>query len=272
MASVASKTAATAAYYDNSAISKFYEICWGGSDIHIGLYETGSETIAQASTAMTGYLLERLDIHSGMRVLDIACGFGGTLRTLARMGCQVSGIDISQACVEHARGANADAGLDGLITVTLGDFHAIDSAADRWDRVICQESLIHSSNRPQVFAEVYRVLRPGGLFGFSDIITAQNADIAMVEDAFSRLGAAAGATALDYQDMARSAGFELVHEEERLDDIRMHYDKLAEMLLIPNAALDEKAVAGISASISRWRAALAGGHITWACMVARKPV
>ena len=62
-----------AAYYDDAAVSRFYEACWGGADIHIGRYVTGRESVAEASTAMTQYLLERAGLGMSDRVLDIAC-------------------------------------------------------------------------------------------------------------------------------------------------------------------------------------------------------
>ena len=272
MPSSLSTPSAVAAYYDDDAVSKFYELCWGGSDIHIGKYATGNETIADASAAMTQHLIEQTGVSSGDKVLEIACGFGGTLRTLANIGCHMKGIDISRACVEHARQVATAAGLDEMIEVDVGDFHAIDSDADAWDVVICQDSLIHSQDRPKVLGEVHRVLRPGGVFGFSDLLTAEGADLEPVEAAFARLGAAAGITIHHYQDMARTAGFEITLAEERANDIRTHYDKLADKLTKPVAGLDKDAAASISQSISRWRTALAGGHITWACFVARKPV
>lgn len=43
-----------AEYYDDTNISVFYEQCWGGEDIHIGLYATGEETVANAPAAMIG--------------------------------------------------------------------------------------------------------------------------------------------------------------------------------------------------------------------------
>jgi len=260
-----------AAYYDDSAVSKFYEQCWGGADIHIGRYATGKETVAEASAAMTRHLIENAGLGPGDRVLDIACGFGGTLRTLAGMGCTAKGIDISQNCVDRARKAADEAGFGDRIDVEVGDFHDIDSKPETWDAVICQEAIIHSPDRPQVFSEVFRILRPGGTFAFSDILTGENADTAMVEAAFARLGARAGSTVSDYQAMAREAGFELSFVDERQHDIRAHYDKLAEQLQQPIAGLDADAKASIAQSISRWQAALTGGHITWACFVARKP-
>jgi hypothetical protein len=71
--------------------------------------------------------------------------------------------------------------------------------------------------------------------------------------------------------VARAAGFELAAVEERQKDIRMHYDKLALQLRRPIEGLDADAKKSIAQSIARWQAALAGGHITWACFVARKP-
>lgn len=265
-------TATAAAYYEDADVSTFYETCWGGSDIHIGLYAGGDMTIAEASAAMTRHLLALAGIRAGQQVLDIACGFGGTLRMLARMGCHAAGIDISRACVEIARKANADADLASAIDVSIGDFHAIESANEAWDAVICQESIIHSNNRARVFAEAYRVLRPGGAFALSDIMTGEGADIDMVKAAFSRLNAAAGATLRDYQEMARAAGFEVMHVEERPEDIKTHYDKLAEALEEPVAGLDAQAARAIQASIERMQSALAGGHVTWGCLVARKPL
>jgi cyclopropane fatty-acyl-phospholipid synthase-like methyltransferase len=258
-------------YYDDANVSTFYEECWGGEDIHIGRYDTGTESVAEASAAMTRYLIESAGINSGFRAFDIACGFGGTLRMLARMGCQVRGADISKNCVDHARRANEEAGLGDRIEVVVGDFHNIDSEPDTWNAVICQEAIIHSPNRPKVFTEVFRILRPGTVFAFSDILTGEEADVSMVEAAFARLGASTGATVADYQEMARAAGFEILFAEERLDDIRTHYDKLADQLAAPIAGLDSGALASITKSISHWQAALAQGHISWACFIARKP-
>jgi len=264
-------TERAAAYYDDAAVSEFYQQCWGGENIHIGLYATGNETVGEASAAMTHHLIESAGISDGDRVLDIACGFGGTLRMLARLGCQAKGIDISESCLDRARIVNSETGLTDRIEVAVGDFHSIDSEPDTWDAVICQEAIIHSNDRPTVFTEAFRVLRPGGVFAFSDILTGEEADISMVEAAFARLGASAGATISDYQEMARAAGFETSHVEERLGDIKTHYDKLAAELTKPVIGLDADALASIAKSISRWQAALAKGYITWACFVARKP-
>jgi len=260
-----------AAYYDNDDVAAFYQLCWGGADIHIGRYDTGAESVGDASHAMTRYLLSLANLKEGDRVLDVACGYGGTLRELARLGCIATGIDISRVCVEEAHRINEVAGFGEKISVGVGDFHDIKSADGMWDACICQESIIHSMNRPKVFAEVQRVLRPGGVFAFSDILTAENADLTLVDAAFERLGVRVGDTLADYRRMAEDTGFEIVHVEERRKDIKSHYAKLAEQLETPPLELGEAAVRKLKTSIERWQIALSGDHITWACFVACKP-
>lgn len=260
-----------ATYYDNDDVAAFYQLCWGGADIHIGRYDTGGESVADASNAMTRYLLSLANLREGDRVLDIACGYGGTLRELVRLGCIASGIDISRVCVEEARRANETAGFGKKVSVDAGDFHDIQSVDGTWDACVCQESIIHSTNRPKVFGEVHRVLRSGGVFAFSDILTAENADLTVVDHAFERLGVRGGDTLSDYRRMAEDAGFVIEHAEERPKDIQSHYAKLAKQLETPPAGLGDDAVAKLKTSIERWQQALAGGHITWACFIAHKP-
>lgn len=257
-----------AKYYNDANVANFYRLCWGGSDIHIGRYDTGEESVADASQSMTRHVLELAEIKPGDRVLDIACGYGGTLRMLSEMGCEAYGLDISNTCVEEALKTNAKGGFE--IDVQVGDFHAIESPSQSWDVVICQESIIHSGDRSKVFSEVHRILRPGGRFAFSDILTVEGADIASVQAAFDRLGANAGATSEDYRAMAMQAGFNVLHAEERPADIRRHYEKLAEMLAKPVSGLGADAAGAIAASINLWRATISKGYITWACFVAQK--
>lgn len=263
--------AQAADYYDDADIATFYRACWGGENIHIGRYDTGDETVAEAATAVTRHLLDAAGITAGQRVLDLACGYGGTLRMLARMGCHASGIDISPKNVARVRAANAEAGLDDRIDVRVGNYHDVDSADAVWDAVICQEAIIHSNDRPRVFAEAFRILRPGGTFAYTDILTGEDADVSRVEAAYERLGARVGATFGDYVAMARDAGFDVAYSEARPNDARVHYDKLAEALEQPIDGLDDDAVEAISRSIRRWQTAIAHGDITWGCFVAHKP-
>ena len=72
-------------YYDSSDADQFYELVWGGEDIHIGLYETPLQEIAIASERTVQALLAlATDLPSGGCVVDLGSGYGGASRRLGR--------------------------------------------------------------------------------------------------------------------------------------------------------------------------------------------
>ncbi|KUF19175.1 class I SAM-dependent methyltransferase [Streptomyces silvensis] len=101
-------------------------------------------------------------ISSGEKVLDIGCGTGRFTVPMADKGAQVSGLDISRSMLEvaerklHERGLSAD--------LREGDMAHLPFPDASFDTVTSMLALMHIplADRPAVFAEVQRVLRPGG--------------------------------------------------------------------------------------------------------------
>lgn len=111
------------------------------------------------------FLLEALDLQSGMRVLDVGCGPGRHAHALARRGLEVLGIDISQRFVDLAA-ASAPPGA----TFRRADARALDLDGE-FDAAIslCQGAfgLSGGPGAPldgdgAVLAGIARALRPGG--------------------------------------------------------------------------------------------------------------
>ncbi len=104
------------------------------------------------------YLLGNI---AGKTVLDFGCGSGENLIPLIRRGANVIGIDISPDLIKIAEARLANAGLKATLKVAsayetgLGD--------ESIDVVFCM-ALLHHLELPKVRDEVYRILRPGGLF------------------------------------------------------------------------------------------------------------
>lgn len=92
------------------------------------------------------------------RVLDAGCGAGRMSRYLADRGCTVEGVDLSPGMVDMARRDHPD--LDFAVA-SLTDLPFPD---DTFAGVMVWYSAIHTppQGQPQIFAEVARVLRPGG--------------------------------------------------------------------------------------------------------------
>ena len=93
------KTAAQTAkdYYDSEDADAFYAAIWGGEDIHVGLYESDDEDIAEASARTVRHMASKLDLKPGAKVIDIGSGYGGAARYLAReTGAHITCLNVSE--------------------------------------------------------------------------------------------------------------------------------------------------------------------------------
>jgi SAM-dependent methyltransferase len=102
----------------------------------------------------------------GRDVLEVSCGRGGGANFVSRTFKPRSyvGVDLSQENIRLARERAAHEGL----TFALGNAEQLDLAADSFDVVINIEASHLYDNRGRFFAEVLRVLKPGGHFCYTD--------------------------------------------------------------------------------------------------------
>ena len=109
--------------------------------------------------------LEALDIRPGERVLELGFGTGHALVELAEAGGRVTGLDISSGMAREARQRLARAGATA--DLTLGDARRTPFRAGAFDVIFASFTieLFEDGERPAVFAECRRLLRPGGRLG-----------------------------------------------------------------------------------------------------------
>ena len=109
-------------HYDSLAF--VYRAFWG-DHIHHGLF-FDHEPPEQAQLQLLDYSVELLQLRGGETVLDVGCGYGGTLLYLARrFGCRGVGITISPKQAQIARASTRQAQLDDrldFIVEDVGDF------------------------------------------------------------------------------------------------------------------------------------------------------
>jgi ubiquinone/menaquinone biosynthesis C-methylase UbiE len=110
-------------------------------------------------------------IERGHRVLDVCSGMGGPARWLAhRIGCRVTGLDLTASRVEAARRLTKRVGLDRLVDFVQGDATAMPLPDASFDAVIGQEAWVHVPEKGALFSQCARVLRPGAPVAFTDIV------------------------------------------------------------------------------------------------------
>jgi 2-polyprenyl-6-hydroxyphenyl methylase/3-demethylubiquinone-9 3-methyltransferase len=115
-----------------------------------------------------GALRDHFDTDlSHVRLLDIGCGGGVLAEEFARLGCQVTGIDIATESIAVARAHARTQGL--LIDYQNGSAARLPFDGSSFEVVSCCDVLEHIPEWEGVILEVERVLKPGGLFLFDTI-------------------------------------------------------------------------------------------------------
>ncbi|CAF1553434.1 unnamed protein product [Rotaria sp. Silwood1] len=152
-------------YY--SLTTDIYESGWGRS-FHCANRFHG-ETFAESIQRHESYLALRMQLKPGDKVLDIGCGVGGPLRRIAYLtGAHITGITISPYQVQRAR----EIGVPTNCEFIQGDFMKLPFEDNSFDHVYAIESVCHAPEKSKCFAEVFRVLKPGGSFvGYDACLT-----------------------------------------------------------------------------------------------------
>ena len=141
----------------------------------------GTSVEAAIDLAMIDLFLTRVAADGGGVILDAGCGAGRMSRHLADRGVDVVGVDLSPGMIAIAQRDNPD------LSFTVGSLQDLPYGDNSFAGILLWYSTIHTPPRgqPRIFAEVTRVLRPGGhvLIGFQSGTGVRN-----VAPAFEQFG------------------------------------------------------------------------------------
>ena len=97
-------------------------------------------------------------------VLDVGCGGGANISALLTMCRRVSGLDYSSMSVEKAISVNSVAVASGRCSIVQGDVQEMPFEECSFDAVTAFETVYFWDDMLRSFAEIRRVLKPGGIF------------------------------------------------------------------------------------------------------------
>ena len=154
-------------YYD--LVTDFYEFGWGPL-FHFAPRRRG-ETFKASLLRHEYFLADRLSLGPGMKVLDVGCGVGGPMGTLARRsGASFVGINNNAYQIERAKIHTRD--VQSLCSFIHGDYMQVPAGDNSYDAAYDIEATPHAPDKTAVFKEIFRVLRPGACFaGYEWCIT-----------------------------------------------------------------------------------------------------
>ena len=115
----------------------------------------------RADPYLTGRLARHVDLRSGGRYLDIACGTGNYTVALAARGGRWHGVDLSSGMVRSAQRKSGD------IHLARGQAAVLPYGDGSFDGAVCTMALHHLPKLAPVFREAFRVLREGRLVIFT---------------------------------------------------------------------------------------------------------
>jgi SAM-dependent methyltransferase len=150
-------------------------------------------------------ILAELDLDPDDRLLEVGCGGGAFLRRALESGCSAAAVDHSPEMVRLARELNTDAVAAGRLEIVESDAASLPFADESFSAAVMTGVLGFLPDPVAAFAEIRRVLAPGGRLVVLGSDPALKGTPAAPEPVASRL---AFYTDEEHQRLARQAGFE----------------------------------------------------------------
>lgn len=143
------------------------------------------------------------------RLIDVACGPGVVTAALAPNAASIVAFDATEEMLEKTKARCAKAGLHN-VEFKSGDAEHLPFADGEFDGAVTRAALHHFANPQRAISEMFRVLRPGGVAVFADVISSEDAEESRLHNAIERLRDPSHVRMLPASELesgARQAGF-----------------------------------------------------------------
>lgn len=196
-------------------------------DVYVAIRrETFGADLGQTSwitASEARHFFDLLRLSADDRVLEVACGFGGIARLMAKeRRARVVGIDINEHAIEAASTRAAREGM-----ADLADFQVTDASRRlpfddaSFNALFCNDAIDHLPGRDRVLRDWFRILHPGGRVLFTDPILVTgvltNEEIAIRSSVGFYLFVPPG----ENERLLEAAGFEVVQVEDATESVAL---------------------------------------------------
>ena len=154
-----------------------------GRSVHLGHWDQppphdrppAAGELQRAQERLDELLLDMAELRDRQAVLDVGCGFGGSIARIAgrHRGMRLAGVNVDSRQLDICR--QIEPGSGNRIHWARADACELPFRERAFDRLLCIEAMFHFASRRRFFREAARSLRPGGILVASDIVLTESA-------------------------------------------------------------------------------------------------
>ena len=260
-------------FYD--AEDAIYRSFWDKEgSLHWGLFDQSTGTdFLKACANLNEIMAQKALINSASNVLDLGCGNGTTSAWLcASRGCRVVGIDLSGVRIGNAREGlqTQPEGVRTRLAFEKASATELPFEEGAFSHVWSQATIYHVHDKEAALGEAYRVLAPGGVLIFDDLlkpkpVVGQNTRTY----AYDRLLFDTEFSFETYQDALRDTGFRVLEAQDLSQHLRTSYECLAKITL-EHPDLDSKKFEDLSFAYQQMVEAVDRRELGWGLYMCQK--
>jgi sarcosine/dimethylglycine N-methyltransferase len=243
--------------------------------LHTGYFAGEADRDYSAAQLRTSDILAAdAGIDSSSYVLDVGCGCGNFLIYLSqKFGCTGEGLDLSE---ERIRFAQKQAAGDSRVQFRHGSATQMPYEDDRFTHVVSQDALCLVPDKARSQSEIFRVLRPGGVFAVSDFLQPKEVVSERArKHVYDRVRWNGGFSLLGYQAALERTGFEILLARNLGSHLKQTYRVLGQTARERADKTSEQRarewMLAFSASCQEMQICIDDREFGWGIIVARKP-
>jgi ubiquinone/menaquinone biosynthesis C-methylase UbiE len=172
-------------------------------------------------------LAENMKLRADSQVLDIGSGLGGPARTLAETcGCQVTGIDLTQAFCDAATAMSNWVGLGKFTSFKQGDATSLPFADNYFDAAMSIHVAMNIAAKDKMYAEARRVVKPGGIFAVYDVLQGEGGEVLYPVPWAREPSISHVATPDAMKTLLTGAGFKILHTRDSTEESQSFFERM----------------------------------------------